>query len=115
MMFVFIQILSILICFSFIYLNHIRISNIQFNNDDLIMDTKKKINALNTILLRKYEKKQRIDSQIMNLIVKKLDSLESKLSDKDNTLESEIHSLKKTLSYLQDQKTLFYEFDEEAL
>ena len=110
-----IQIFVILICFSFIYLNHVRIVNIQFNNDDLMTDTKKKINALNTILLSKYEKKQRIDSQIMKLIVKKLDSLESKFSDKDSIFELEIQSLKKTLSYLQDQKTLFYEFDEEAL
>lgn len=110
-----IQLLIISFCFGFIYFNHRRISNIQFKNENLILDTKKKINALNTILLRKYEQKQNIDSKIMKIVVNRLNALSANLNSKDNDLQIEIDGLKRTLTYLQDQKTLFYDFNEESV
>lgn len=110
----FIQSFIIVMSFVFIYFNHKRISTIQFSNDALILDTKNKINALNTVLLQKYERKQNIDSKIMKIIINKLNSLSSKMNNKDESLEMEMDSLKKTLTYLQEQKTLFYNFDEES-
>ena len=110
-----IQTFIIALCFGFIYFNNARISNIQFKNEILIQDTKKKINALNTILLRKYEQKQNIDSKIMKIVVNRLNELSTNLKSKDDDLQIEINGLKKTLTYLQDQKTLFYDFGEETV
>jgi hypothetical protein len=114
MLIYFIQTLICVASFGFIFFNHKRISTIQFSNDELILDTKMKINALNTVLLKKYEQKQNIDSKIMKIIINKLNSLSSKMNTKDVALELEVESLRKTLIYLQDQKTLFYQFDEES-
>lgn len=73
-------------------------------------EAKQKINALNTVLLRKYEKKQNLDSKITRIIVQKLDLLESRLSDKDDTLTNDIESIKRTLNGMQDQQSIFSEF-----
>lgn len=109
-----IQFVIILVCFGFIYLNHLRISNAQFNNDRIILDTKKKINALNTILLQKYEQKQNIDAKIMSILINKLNNISNRMTSKDNALQIEIDNLKSTLNYLQDQSTLFHDFGEES-
>lgn len=89
--------------------------SIQHVNDKVLVDTKKKINALNTILLQKYEEKQNIDSKIIKIMINKLNSLSTKVESKDNSLQIEINNLKKTLTYLQEQQTLFYNFDEESI
>jgi hypothetical protein len=88
--------------------------SIQHVNDKVLADTKKKINALNTILLQKYEEKQNIDSKILKIVINKLNSLSSKVESTDQDLQIEINNLKKTLTYLQEQQTLFYNFDEES-
>lgn len=110
-----IQFVAIVVCFVFIYFNHIRISNTQYNNDRLMIDTKKKINALNTVLLQKYEQKQNIDSRIMTMIINKLNAISDNMSNKDNALQIEVDNLKSTLNYLQDQSTLFHNFEEESV
>lgn len=109
-----IQFIVIIVCFGFIYLNHLRISNAQFNNDRIVIDTKKKINALNTILLQKYEQKQNIDAKIMSILINKLNNISNRMTSKDNALQTEIDNLKSTLNYLQDQSTLFHDFGEES-
>lgn len=110
-----IQFLLIFLCFAFIFYNHMRISTIQYKNDELIADTKKKINALNTILLQKYEQKQNIDAKILKIIVDRLNEVSNALNAKDNDLQIEVDSLKTTLNYLQEQNTLFHEFTEESI
>ena len=109
-----IQIVVAVMFFGFIYLNHNRINNIQLNNDRILQDTRKKINALNTVLLRKYEEKQNVDSKIIRIVIDKLNSLTTKVDSKDTILQQDIDNLKRTLTYLQEQKTLFYRFDEES-
>jgi signal transduction histidine kinase len=109
-----IQILGIVLCFVLIFANHRRIDKIQFNNERLLLDTKQQINALNTVLLQKYEKKQNIDSKIMKLIVEKVNKLTANVNSTDNSLISEVADLKSNIRYLTDQKVMFYEFDEES-
>ena len=109
-----IQIIVAVIFFGFIYFNHNRINNIQLHNDKILQDTRKKINALNTVLLKKDEEKQNIDSKIMRSVIDKLNSLTTKVDSKDTVLQQDIDNLKRTLTYLQEQKTLFYRFDEES-
>tara|TARA_Y100000389_G_C17359260_1_gene462809 strand:- start:391 stop:738 length:348 start_codon:yes stop_codon:yes gene_type:complete len=109
-----IQIVIAVVFFGFIYFNHNRINNIQFNNERIMQETRKKINALNTVLLRKYEEKQNVDSKIIRIVIDKLNSLTTKVDSKDFQLQTDIENLKKTLTYLQDQKTLFYNFEEES-
>lgn len=115
MLIIIIQVLLIVFMFVFIYYNHLRISNVKINNNEFYNDAKKKLHALNSVMLQKFEKKQNIDSKIMELIIKKLDQFEKNFSSKDETLEAEINALKRTLKYLQDQKTLFYNFSEEDI
>ncbi|QOI90167.1 hypothetical protein QKU58_gp164 [Pyramimonas orientalis virus] len=110
-----IQTILIFLSFGFIYFNHKRISNIQINNEALILDTKKKINALNTVLLQKYEQKQNIDSKIMKILINKMNALSSNMTVKDESLINEIDSVKSTLRYLREQNTLFNRFDEESV
>jgi ABC-type transporter Mla subunit MlaD len=109
-----IQIVLAVIFFSFIYFNHNRINNIELKNDRILQDTRKKINALNTVLLRKYEEKQNIDSKIIRIVIDKLNALTNNVNHKDTSLQTDIDNLKRTLTYLQEQKTLFYKFDEES-
>lgn len=109
-----IQIIIAVMFFGFIYVNHNRINNIQSNNDMILKDTRKKINALNTVLLRKYEEKQNIDSKIIRIVIDKLNSLTNKVDNTDTSLQQDIDNLKRTLTYLQEQKTLFYRFEEES-
>lgn len=109
-----IQIVIAVVFFGFIYFNHNRINNIQFNNDRVLRETRKKINVLNTVLLRKYEEKQNIDSKIIRIVIDKLNSLTTKVDSKDFQLQTDIDNLKRTLTYLQEQRTLFYNFEEES-
>ena len=110
-----IQFAAIIVCFVFIYFNHTRISKAQLDNDRLMMETKKKINALNTILLQKYDQKQNIDSKIMSMLIRKVNIISDSMDSKDNALQIEIDNLKSTLNYLQDQNTIFNNFEEEAI
>jgi hypothetical protein len=51
-----IQILAIVLCFVLVFANHRRIDKIQFNNEKILLDTKQKINASNTVLLQNMRK-----------------------------------------------------------
>ena len=115
MLIIIVQVLLIVFMFVFIYYNHLRISNVKVNNNEFYNDAKKKLHALNNVMLQKFEKKQNIDSKIMELIIKKVDQFEKHFSSKDESLEAEVNSLKRTLKYLQDQKTLFHNFSEEEI
>lgn len=115
MIYIIIQVLLIVFMFVFIYYNHLRITNIKVNNNEFYNDAKKKLHTLNSVMLQKFEKKQSIDSKIMELMIKKIDQFETSFSSKDESLQSEIDALKRTIKYLQDQKTLFYNFSEEDI
>jgi hypothetical protein len=104
------QVLFVVAVIGLIVVNHIRINNLSFENEQAIQDTKKKINAINTILLQKYDKKQNLDSKIMKLVVDKVDILEKKIQQRKINVDIELESLKKTLTYLRDQQKVFYDF-----
>lgn len=104
------QVLFVVVVVGLIVVNHIRINNLSFENEQAIQDTKKKINAINTVLLQKYDKKQNLDSKIMKLMMDKVDILEKKIQQRKINVDIELESLKKTLSYLRDQQKVFYDF-----
>ena len=104
------QVLFVFVVVGLIVVNHIRINNLSFENEQAIQDTKKKINAINTVLLQKYDKKQNLDSKIMKLMMDKVDILEKKVQQRKINVDIELESLKKTLTYLRDQQKVFYDF-----
>lgn len=108
------QVLFVVAVIGLIVANHIRINNLSFDNETAIVDTQKKINAINSILLKRYEKKQNLDSKIMKMVIDKIEAIETKISNRKLNVDIELGSLKKTLQYLKDQQKIFYDFQEEA-
>jgi hypothetical protein len=113
MLYIILQVLFVVAVVGLIAVNHIRINSLSFENDLAIADTKKKINAINSILLQKYETKQNLDSKIMKLIMSKVDLIDKKMQERRVNVDIELGSLKKTLTYLRDQQKIFYDFEEE--
>lgn len=105
----------IILLFGLVLLNYYRINTIKTDQEFVINDAKNKINALNGMLLSRYEKKQTIDSKILHLIVQKLNDFEKKFTNKDLSLSNDIRSLKSNIRYIMDEKNVFTDFIDEEL
>ena len=94
------------------FTNYWRIERMAHDQRELLAQARKEINALNTIMLMRFKKKQRIEYDLLMKIVERLERIEQHSISKDLDMMLDIDNLKSTLQTLLHDEKILYDYSE---